>query len=267
MKSSVPGIRPVEILEDEDHGSGGGEALEEGSPGAEELLGARARLDTEERQQRRLDPAPLRPRPETCSATHRGDLGSRRPLVVGLGQAGPTADHLAERPERDPFAIRRRAAVMPPGQADDAVEVLLELPGEATLADPADPGDADEPGPALAGRRVVQILEEPKLVVAADEWGLERVGPAAAAALGNDPQRPERRDRGDLALQRVLAGGLEGDRRRGRAVGRLADEDGAGRRDRLEPGGRVHDDRRRPSPGWRPRASPRPLRSARPLWR
>ncbi len=153
------GIRPVEILEDQDYRGGGGEALEKGSPGAEELLGTRACLDTEERQQRRLDPSALRLIRDVLG-DHRGDLGSGRSLVVSLGEAGPTADHLAEGPERDPLAIRRRAAAMPPGQSDDPVQVLLEFPGEATLADPADPGDADEPSPALAGRRVVQILEE-----------------------------------------------------------------------------------------------------------
>ena len=102
---------------------------------------------------------------------------------------------------------------MPPGEADDAVEILLELPGEATLADPTDPGDADQAGPALAGRRMEQVLDEPELVVAADKRGLQGVGPAAAAPFGDDPQRPERGDRCELAFQCVLPGGFEGDRR------------------------------------------------------
>src|SRR3989304_5843723 len=40
---------------------------------------------------------------------------------------------------------------MPPHGRDDAVEVLLELPGEPALAYPAGPDDRDEPGAALPG--------------------------------------------------------------------------------------------------------------------
>ena len=96
-----------------------------------------------------------------------------------------------------------------------------------------------EPRPPLAARRVEEVLEQAQLVVAADERRLERLGAVAAADLGDDPQGAPGRDRARLALEHLLAGRLEGDRLGGRALGRLADEHGPGRGDRLEPAGRV----------------------------
>ena len=64
-------------------------------------------------------------------------------------------------------------------------------------------------------------------VVAADERRLEPVAAAAAAALGDDPDARHAGDRRGLALERLLAGRLEGDRAGGRPLGRLADEDRA----------------------------------------
>ena len=64
----------------------------------------------------------------------RDPLAGRR-LVVALGEAGAPADHLAERPERDAVAVGGRAAAVPVDRLDHAVDVLLELPGEAALAD------------------------------------------------------------------------------------------------------------------------------------
>ena len=106
---------------------------------------------------------------------------------------------------------------------------------------PPIPVTDDEPRPALADRRVVQVLEEPELVVAADERRLERVRPATAATLGDDSQRPEGGDGRGLALERLLAGGLERDRRACRALRRLAHQHRPGRRHRLEARGRVDD--------------------------
>ena len=74
---------------------------------------------------------------------------------------------------------------------------------------PAGPDDADEPGLALAGRGVEQVLELPQLLVAADERRLERVGPVAAAALRDDAQGAPGRDGAGLALERLLARRLE----------------------------------------------------------
>ena len=70
--------------------------------------------------------------------------------------------------------------------------------------------------------------------------GASRTSDAAATAtLGDHPQRSPHRDRCGLALEHVLARLLERDRGAGGAEGRLADEDGARRGDRLDPRGRV----------------------------
>ena len=101
---------------------------------------------------------------------------------------------------------------------------------------PAGPMTLTSRGPLLAPGGVEQVLEQAELVVAADERRLEasrmRLRPPA---LGDDPQRAPGGDRAGLALEHLLAGRLERDRLLGRALGRLADEDGAGRRDGLQP--------------------------------
>src|SRR3972149_1913745 len=111
---------------------------------------------------------------------------------------------------------------MPPQVPRDPVEVLLELPREAALADPAGAGDADQASPTLADSRVVQVLHETEFVVPADKRGLERVRPAAAAALGDNPQRTPDRDGSRLAFERFRSGFLEGDGARSRAMGHFA---------------------------------------------
>ena len=80
---------------------------------------------------------------------------------------------------------------------------------------PAWPDDGHQPRAPLATGGVEQVLEQPQLVVAADERRLEGLDPAAAAALGDDPQRPPGRDRCGLALEHLLAGRLERDRAAG----------------------------------------------------
>ena len=111
---------------------------------------------------------------------------------------------------------------------------LLPMPGR--------PDDRHEPGARLARGRVEQVLEQPELVVAADERRLERAPTGRARRDRRRHAGPATPARGlALALQRVLAERLERDRPRGGPLGRLADQHGAGRCDRLEPRGRVHE--------------------------
>jgi hypothetical protein len=62
---------------------------------------------------------------------------------------------------------------VPVGPVDQAVEVLVELPGEPRLADPGDAADGDELRLALLGARVEDVLDLPQLAVAADERRLQ----------------------------------------------------------------------------------------------
>ena len=124
---------------------------------------------------------------------------------------------------------------MPPDLLDDAVEVLLELPGEPALADARLADERDEARASLAPDRVELLLEEAQLVGPADERRLERVRAARAAALADDTDRQPGGDRRGLALEFLVAGRLELDRGLGGDPRRLADEHAAGRRHRLEP--------------------------------
>ena len=115
-----------------------GDPLEEDAPRREQDVTAagRGRLEAEEGEQRRLDPASVVVGRDVLGHG-RADPLAGRGLVVRLGQARPPPDHLAERPERDPLAVRRAPAAVPVDRLADPVDVLLELPGEPALADAA----------------------------------------------------------------------------------------------------------------------------------
>ena len=123
---------------------------------------------------------------------------------------------------------------MPVDGRRDAVEVLVELPREARLADAGDAGDGDEVGFLLLGRNVEEILDLPQLAVASDERCFETVRLERAAQAGDDALRLPERGQALLALELERAGVLVDDRLLRRAARRVADEHGAG------VGGRLH---------------------------
>ena len=88
---------------------------------------------------------PLDPRasgPVGHDRAHGGcELLRRPPPAVGLEDAGLRLHHLAERPERDALAVRKRAALAPGDELGVLVDRPEELVDEPALADP---GDADE---------------------------------------------------------------------------------------------------------------------------
>ena len=114
-------------------------------------------------------------------------------LVVALHQPGPAADHLAQRPERDPLAVRRRSPLVPVHDLEHAVDVLQELPREPALADPALAGDRDQSGPPLAGGCMEEVPQQPQFFVAADEGRLEAFGPPLARRAWRRRGVPARR--------------------------------------------------------------------------
>ena len=128
---------------------------------------------------------------------------------------------------------------MPIDGLADPIHVLLELPGQAALADPAWAGDRYEPGAPISSGRRDEVLEQSQFLIATDERGLGEVRTTLASALGDDPQGPIGWHGRGLAFERVLAGRLEFDRRAGRPHRRLTHEDRAGLRDRLEAGRRI----------------------------
>ena len=118
---------------------------------------------------------------------------------------------------------------------DQPVDVLQELPRQPGLPDAGGPDHRHESGVAVPARRMEQVLDLTKLVIAADERGLEMVRAVPAATFGHDPDRPPRRHRAGLALEGLLAGLLEDHGHARGALGRFADQDRARGRDGLEP--------------------------------
>ena len=122
---------------------------------------------------------------------------------------------------------------MPPDRLDQAVDVLQELPRQAALADARRADDAHQPRPPLAAGGVEQVLEQAQLLVAADERRLERLAPVRArrarrrrAARATPAPAPA------LPLSVCSPAGSNAIARRRRALRRLADEHGPGRRRR-----------------------------------
>ena len=127
---------------------------------------------------------------------------------------------------------------MPPHGRDEAVEVLLELPGQTGLSDSRDADDRQQVGLAVLGARVEELLDHTQLAVTADERRLESGGAAFAAAVRDHAERPVEVDRLRLALQLVRARVLVGDRCLAPAARALADEDRARLGGGLDAGGR-----------------------------
>jgi hypothetical protein len=189
-------VGPLEILEHEDDGPLFGDALEERPPGGEELvaIAATALVDAQQLQEARLDPAPLALIRDVL-IERLGDARPRGRRVVGFDQSGSLAHHLAESPERDPLAVRGRAALVPVDGLADPVDVLVELPGETALADTRLADHGHEPEASLAGGGVEQLLDQPKLRLAAHERGFEDVRATRPADHAHDADRAPGRHR------------------------------------------------------------------------
>ena len=117
-------------------------------------------VETEQPRQARLDPAPLDGVGDHL-LEHRIEPASRRsPVSSDLGDPGRPRTISAKRPVADAVAVRGRPALVPEDRLEDAVEVLLELPGEPALADARLSDDRDQPGLAFALGGVEVVLEQ-----------------------------------------------------------------------------------------------------------
>ena len=116
---------------------------------------------------------------------------------------------------------------MPVDRVGDPVDVLLELPDQPALADASRSGDRDQPDPPIAPDSVEQLLQLAQLLVAADEWRFEGIGPSLSAPLRDHAEGKPRRNRRRLALEGVVADRLEHDGPFRRPHGGFADEHGA----------------------------------------
>ena len=129
--------------------------------------------------------------------------GRRRRVVVedpgvgldGVGQGGVRG-----------LGIGEAAALAPVEDVGQAVEVLLELPGQARLADAGRADDGDQVRPALRDHPAHGLLEQGDLLVAPDERRLDAQRRADAAAPRLDARRPARRRPGSALPLRTAAG-------------------------------------------------------------
>ena len=231
------GVRPLEVLEDQDDRIAVGEPFEEQPPGAEQLV-AIARttvLEPDQGCEPGLDPSSLVRLPDLL-VEHRPELGHRRLAGLLLGDPALPADHLRERPVGQAVSVGRAAATEPVHVACETVEVAAELRGQPRLPGTGATGDRHEEGAALVRRGVVRLLDDPKLAVASDERWLE----TGEALAPDDPKRTPELHRLRLPLQLVTPRVRVSDHRcRGRTRG-VADEHRAWIGDRLDPRRRVH---------------------------
>ena len=176
-------VRPLEIFEDEHRRALLREPLEEEAPGRKEVVtvGGAALFEPEQLREPRLDPGALLGVGEVLLERF-PELAGRRLWMFLLGDPGPHAHHLGERPVRDAVAVGETAAAMPVDVAHQPVDVALELRREPRLADPGDADDRDEPSPALLARGVEEIFDQPQLPLASHERRLETGRAAFAAA-------------------------------------------------------------------------------------
>jgi hypothetical protein len=151
----------------------------------------------------------------------------------------PHPDHFRERPVGDALAVGQAAAAVPVNVVGEAVDVLLELPGEAGLADAGDARDRDELCLLFVRRAMEELLDQAQLAIAADEGRFQAEGLERASPPRGYPQRAEEPERLGLALQLWAARVLVGDRRLARSLRRLSDEHSSGPCDRLHARGRV----------------------------
>ena len=234
------GVGPVQVLEDQHGRATVGHPLDVPAPRTEQLftVAHRGRGEAQQVAQPRFHPAPLVLVGNKVRERSR-EPGPRGVRVVAVHDLGASANHLRERVERDAFAVRRAAALVPVHVLGQPVHVLLQLPHQAGLADPGDTGHVDEPGPWLAPGGQQQLLDQPQVLVPADERRLRRLATQGAAALGDDAHGPPRRHRVRLALERQPLDGLERDGAGGGPEGAFADEHGARLGRGLQPRRRV----------------------------
>ena len=145
MKSSRPASAHWRSSKTSTTGALLGEALEEEPPRGEEVLavGRGPLREPEQVGEARLEPAPLLGVGDVL-LDRRAELRERRLGRLLLEDPRAHPHHLRERPVGDALAVGETAAAVPPEVVGEPVHVLLELPGEARLADPGDPDDRDE---------------------------------------------------------------------------------------------------------------------------
>jgi hypothetical protein len=158
-------VSPMQILEYQHCGTLLGDVLQEPPPRGERLLafGLRRGLDPEQGQESLAKPGSLALR------EHSVELGDRDVGCIRLQDAGMSPKDLAERPERDAFAVRPAPSLAPGYERREAVDVAPELCHDSALPQAGLSDDGDELGRVRRERFVKDALEDRQVYLATDE--------------------------------------------------------------------------------------------------
>src|SRR5213078_1386008 len=105
----------------------------------------------------------------------------------------------------DSLAVGEAPATVPVHVVADAVDVLVELPAQARLADPSRSEDRHQSRSLLLQRCVEELLHEPEFAVTPGEGCLEPVDTAKAADGSDHLSGDEQWKRLGLAFELVRA--------------------------------------------------------------
>ncbi len=226
----------MEVLEDQHGHPLGRERLAEPAPSRERLL-LRGGLSGRPHEWREpcLEPGALGIVLRDPLVELRGSLCRR----VRFEDAAFGLHDLAERPERDPVAIGKTAALTPPRQSRLSVGVGKQLGTETALAHAGLADDRHELARALLRRALECSDQQCPLELAPDERRRGRAGHIRPEA-GLRTQRAPERERLRLALDPDRLQRLPVEDALGCPVGRLGDSDGVHRSNSLQPRCGVH---------------------------
>ena len=149
-------------------------------------------------------------------------------------------DDLSERPEGDPLAVGQTTPLAPPDDLLLSVDERLELRDQPCLPDAGLAGHRHELQRRVAQRTRIGVLQQRQLVLATDEGGVGATLDVDAEAAARTRCAPERQRLG-LAFDGYRLELVVDDHVACRAKRRVADDDRADRRRRLEARGRVDD--------------------------
>ena len=240
MKSSRPGVGPLEILEGQDDRAGIGQAFEEQTPSAEQVGAVRrgALLHAEQVRQAWLDQPTFAIVGDVLG--ERGlKLLARGGAVLPLDDLEAATDHLGQRPEGQAGAVGETAPLMPPTLLVDAVDVLEELPQQPRLPQSGFANDRDQLRATLRGTDLGGVDDQPEFTISSDERGLEPDAAQRAAGPRHHAQRRPSMNGLRPSLDLMVTGFLVDNRRLGSAVGDVIHQHRIRRRDRLKPRGRI----------------------------
>ena len=192
QKLQKRGIGPMNVLDHQHRWPGGGQRLQETSPGGERLLlrsplAARFASDSDQRQQPRPEPGGV-----IIHRQHRFQLRSGHLHIIGVKYSRVALDDLSQRPERHPIAIGQAPPGPPRHQVGQPIDVGEQLGYQPGLAHPRRPGDRHQMHRAVADHAVQDPPQLQHLQIATHQrrvGGPDHISPQPGPRWAGPPQR------------------------------------------------------------------------------